>query len=284
MKHIVGFSGGIDSQACAGLVLDKYGPDDVILLNTSAGENEHEITTEFIRWYSDNVHPVITVPALVSDLWAHDGLRVHVSEKKAREKGYLPEQELKFGDMMLLKGRGPSSQAQFCTEILKLRPIRRWLKENMKDDFERYTGVRRDESENRKNTPDREWDKFFDCYVNHIVAGWAKVQCFLFVQERGEKYNPLYLKGFLRIGCAPCINCRKDEIELWDYHFPEVIVKVRGYETLSNRTFFPPIVPGRHINDIDDVVQWSKTEHGGRQYPLVPKEHTACESKYGLCE
>lgn len=36
MKHIVGFSGGIDSQALARWVLNRYDADDVILVNTDA--------------------------------------------------------------------------------------------------------------------------------------------------------------------------------------------------------------------------------------------------------
>lgn len=52
MKHIVGFSGGIDSQACARWVLNRYPAGEVILLNSDAGGNEHPLTTEFIAWYS----------------------------------------------------------------------------------------------------------------------------------------------------------------------------------------------------------------------------------------
>lgn len=61
VKHIVGFSGGIDSQTVAGLVLDRYGPDDVILLNSNAGQNEDPITDEFVQWYSNNIHHIIRV-------------------------------------------------------------------------------------------------------------------------------------------------------------------------------------------------------------------------------
>jgi hypothetical protein len=45
MKHIVGFSGGIDSQACARFVLNHFPAEDVILLNTTAGHNERNSTS-----------------------------------------------------------------------------------------------------------------------------------------------------------------------------------------------------------------------------------------------
>jgi len=36
-KHVVGFSGGIDSQACAGWVLERFPKDDVIRTNSGVG-------------------------------------------------------------------------------------------------------------------------------------------------------------------------------------------------------------------------------------------------------
>lgn len=68
-KHIVGFSGGIDSQAAARWVLNRYPHEDVILCNSDAGGNEHPMTTEFIAWYSANVHPVELIIPIVADMW-----------------------------------------------------------------------------------------------------------------------------------------------------------------------------------------------------------------------
>ena len=65
MIHVVGFSGGIDSQACSRWVLNRHSAEDVILLNSDAGGNEHPITTAFVEWYSENIHPVTVVTPLV---------------------------------------------------------------------------------------------------------------------------------------------------------------------------------------------------------------------------
>ena len=52
----------------------------------------------------------------------------------------------------------------------------------------------------------------------------------------------------------------------------------------ADSTFFAPIKKGI-LNNIDDVVKWSKTKHGGREeredLQETPKE---CSSSYGLCE
>ncbi|NKE69850.1 phosphoadenosine phosphosulfate reductase family protein [Candidatus Manganitrophus noduliformans] len=279
MKHIVGFSGGIDSQATARWVLNRYPAEDVILLFSNAGGWEDPITPAFVAEYSMTVHPVITVESKVSDMWETPGW--------AEKRGYDGNAKLTYKLMCEIKGRAPSRKAQFCTEKLKLIPQKRWVEENLPDgDYERYTGVRRDESEKRKNTPLREWDTYFDCYVNHPICHWPKNMCFEFVKRHDGIFNPLYQMGFSRVGCAPCVNSGKDDILLWLQRRPEMIEKIRDFEKELGFTYFAPIVPGMKINFIDDVILWAQTSRGGRQTDLlrVLNDHPACESKYGLCE
>jgi 3'-phosphoadenosine 5'-phosphosulfate sulfotransferase (PAPS reductase)/FAD synthetase len=278
MKHVVGFSGGIDSQAALRWLLNRYPAEDVIALNSEAGRNEHPLTVQHTRWYSENVHPIIEVVPLVRDMWTTEG--------HAETKGLNGEDELTFDKLIQIKGRSPSASAQFCTEHLKLRPQRRWLRENMGDqDYELYTGVRRDESKSRANAPLRAWDDFFDTYVNNVVCDWTKKMCFEYVTLHGEQYNPLYKLGFKRVGCAPCINSKKDDILLWHQRFPATIDKIRDREKLTGVTFLGPTVPGMELNWIDDVVAWAHTSRGGRQADAlkIHEERPACESKYGLC-
>jgi 7-cyano-7-deazaguanine synthase in queuosine biosynthesis len=66
MKHIVGFSGGIDSQACARWVLNRYPKEDVILLNSDAGGNEHPLTTAFVEEYSRTIHSMVRLQPIIN--------------------------------------------------------------------------------------------------------------------------------------------------------------------------------------------------------------------------
>lgn len=219
MKHVIGFSGGIDSQAALRWLLNRYPKEDIIALNTQAGRNEHALTVEHVAWYSENVHPIIEVVPLIRDMWETEG--------HAETKGLNGDDELTFEGLIEIKGRSPSARAQFCTENLKLRPIRRWIRENLGDsDYEMYTGVRRDESDGRKDTAFKEWSEFFDTYVNNVIADWKKEMCFHYVELHGEQYNPLYKLGFNRVGCAPCIHDKKHGILLWHQRFPERIDRV----------------------------------------------------------
>jgi 3'-phosphoadenosine 5'-phosphosulfate sulfotransferase (PAPS reductase)/FAD synthetase len=289
MKHIVGLSGGIDSQAAALWVRNRFGEEDTILLNSNAGKNEHELTMGFIDEYSAAVHRVERVFAISEDISrAHDRRKI--------EEIVGAGNEVKFDDMAAGIGIFPSQRNQFCTMYLKLAPQRRWHEAHPFDgDWERYTGVRRDESRNRKDTPFREWDDYFGCYVNNPLADWTKQMCFDYVLSAGEAINPLYSLGFSRVGCAPCVNANKEDIKLWASRFPEVIDKVRGWEQRTGRTFFQPLMPGitpRLLNGkptlfnwIDEVVAWAQTDFGGKQFNIFGSlPRPSCESKYGLCE
>lgn len=331
MKHVVGFSGGIDSQACAGVVLDQYGPENVILMNSDAGGNEHPLTTAFVGWYSEHVHPVVMVQAIVKDLG--DVGTKEGFEPKRRRDTLSDEEPLTFDLLAWVKNRFPSKRAQFCTWYLKLAPQKRWLEENLVAnglDFVRYAGIRADESQDRAKLPERQWDDYYDCELVRPVLRWTKKQCFDFCLGRGEQINPLYTLGFSRVGCAPCVNSSKEDVRLWAARAPEMIDKVRAWEKRVGRTFFPPCIPNpaydaalaawaaewvigdltvsptgpkrrsielrpnapppppRPINWVDEVVEWSRTTRGGKQYglPIVEAEAEAgsCSSKYGLCE
>ncbi len=213
MKRIVGFSGGIDSQACARWVLNRFPAQDVIIVNSDAGGNEDPITTAHIEWYSANVHPVVMLSPIIADLSTRGTMP---GRTRDRRREFAEDDPLTFDRLAYIKQRFPSRKAQFCTEHLKLMPMLRWQREAFGvggqyegEEFERYAGVRRDESEKRKYVLEREWDSMFDCYLNRPLAAWTKQQCFELVHAHGEQSNPLYRLGFNRVGCAPCVNSGK---------------------------------------------------------------------------
>jgi 3'-phosphoadenosine 5'-phosphosulfate sulfotransferase (PAPS reductase)/FAD synthetase len=280
VKHVVGFSGGIDSQACARWVLNRYPTEDVILLNSDVGGHEHPITTEFIETYSRDVHPVTVVTPIVADLGAKC--------KNDRRAKYAETDRLTFDVLAEIKGMFPTQRSQFCTEHLKLKPSHRWMKENITDkglSFVRYAGVRRQESERRKGKQAIEWDDYFACELYHPIVDWTKQMCFGYVQYHGEQVNPLYTMGFNRVGCAPCINANKTDILEWSQRFPAMIDKVRAWEQRTGLSFFRKPFEDGSYRWVDDMVEWAKTSRGGKQFSLlVLQEPAACDSDYGLCE
>jgi 3'-phosphoadenosine 5'-phosphosulfate sulfotransferase (PAPS reductase)/FAD synthetase len=276
--HVVGFSGGIDSQACARWVLNRFDPLTVLLVNSDAGGNEHPMTTEFIRSYSAKIHPVVEIHAIIADL---EDIRVK------ERKEYKGEDELMmFDDLAKIVGIFPWRRRQFCTYHLKIVPQKRWFEKHLSGvECIRYAGVRRDESLARAETPITQFNPYFDCQLVHPIADWTKKMCFDYCEHHGEEVNGLYKLGFKRVGCAPCVNSTKDDILEWAMRAPEMIDKVREWEKRVGKTFFSPRVPGLPMNWIDDVVEWSKTARGGRVLDESrTAERPACESKYGLCD
>src|SRR6185437_2826021 len=256
VKHIVGFSGGADSQATALWVRERFPAEDIILCNADPGGNESPITTEFIRHYSETVFPVTVISPQVFDMAGR-------AKGEIEKRGLAPTDPLSFELMASLKGFFPSTKARFCTTHLKLEPMRRWCYENgakgintsglygpephvegfLSNGYERYAGVRRDESFARSEVDEREFDDYFMCWLNRPIASWTKAQVFDYLVEHGESFNPLYLLGFGRVGCMPCINAGKEDILLTASHFPDMIAKIRGWEQTTGRTFFPPMIP-----------------------------------------
>lgn len=285
-KHVVGFSGGIDSQACAGWVRQRVPAEDILLFADTGWEDC--LTYEFVRDYSAKVFPVTFVTPLVGD----DPDFTHKERAGCERAGAKAGDVLTMERLAAIKGRWAMPTARFCTTFLKLWPQRRWMAENLADQgYVRYAGVRRDESRSRADTPEVQWDEFFDCELHCPLVAWTKAECFNFVQAAGEAVNPLYSMGQSRVGCSPCHERNKDDIRQWAAYRPDEVVKVREAETRTGRTFFPPMIPGLPkggMNFIDEVIAWSKTTRGGKQWalPFVESEaeRGACSSKYGLCE
>jgi 3'-phosphoadenosine 5'-phosphosulfate sulfotransferase (PAPS reductase)/FAD synthetase len=195
--------------------------------------------------------------------------------------------------MMEIKGCPPSRKRQFCTDHLKLAPMRRWIREHFGpsgrfagQSFVRYKGVRRDESQGRKNTAYEEWDDYYDCTTYAPLVDWPKQWCFDYVKAHGEPINPLYALGFKRVGCAPCINSNREDILNWSTRFPEMIDKIRAWEQRTGLTFFMPMERDGRRNNMDQVLDWARSKPRRPKDRLLPMMHDrpACESKYGLCE
>lgn len=68
------------------------------------------------------------------------------------------------------------------------------------------TGLRRDETEYRKNTPLIESGKVIK--INPI-AFWTKDDVWQYIKQNQLRYHPLYDQGFASLGCQPCTTSGK---------------------------------------------------------------------------
>ena len=66
------------------------------------------------------------------------------------------------------------------------------------------TGIRRDLSATRANTPIVKWDKKFGLVKISPLAAWTRKDVWKRIVEEGIPYNRLHDRGYSSIGCWPC--------------------------------------------------------------------------------
>ncbi len=272
---ICSVSGGKDSTALYCLMVEYYGMDFLPVFADTG--HEHPVTVNYVK----NLHIMANGPE-VQIVKADFESRLERKEKVP--SGYT------FLDLCLWKGRAPSTKAQFCTEHLKLWPIKFFLNRLFPSDkfeWEMFTGIRAGESLRRSKMQPFSWNNFFDCASILPMIYNSDVDQFGYLESKGIPPNPLYALGYGRVGCFPCIHANKNELMLlpdwaWD--------RLQHYEDKIGRTWFGPnTVPGIHLASVNEVRNWSKTtpKIRGNQYNmfrLSADDAPSCMTGWIACE
>lgn len=116
---------------------------------------------------------------------------------------YFPDAE-ELQQMVIKKG--PSSfyesveNRKECCHIRKIVPLRRALNGNNCW----ITGIRAEQSPNRQDMEDIEWDEGNQLIKFHPLFSWTLEEVKAYIHHHQIVYNPLHDKGFPSIGCQPC--------------------------------------------------------------------------------
>jgi len=209
-----------------------------------------------------------------------------------------------FLELCKRKQRFPSSQVRFCTQELKIFPMAHYM--NDAEDWSAdnphlvWVGIRAEESLSRAQLSETSYmivrkskdDKNAISFIlrHHPLIDWYSQDVFDIHKKHGIEPNPLYKMGMHRVGCFPCILATKPELRKMFKRFPEMVDKIREWETLvaaaskrGDASFFPT---GRHTPEggpcrIDDVVA---NLDQGPELPGLEQDVQGCMSIYGLCE
>jgi len=65
-------------------------------------------------------------------------------------------------------------------------------------------------SDSRKEMQQLEWDESHKLFKFHPLLYWRTKEVKDFISKHNIPYNPLHDKGFISIGCAPCIRAVKN--------------------------------------------------------------------------
>ncbi|MDX6312434.1 MAG: phosphoadenosine phosphosulfate reductase [Streptomyces sp.] len=106
----------------------------------------------------------------------------------------VAEQDAEYGPK--LHDRNPD----LCCALRKVKPLEEGLTE-----YDAWaTGLRRDESPTRANTPVVGWDEKRGKVKVSPIAAWSQEDVETYVAEHGVLTNPLLMDGYASVGCAPC--------------------------------------------------------------------------------
>ena len=288
MRILVQFSGGKDSQACLIKAVNDYGKDKVTAVFCDTG-------------------------------WEHTDTYVHI-ESVCQQLGVelitLKSQKYTdFVDMAIKRTRFPSSQRRFCTSELKVIPMIDYIL-SQDDSFIIIQGIRAKESKARAGYDVEcsyfkeyfndevkglyhkkavlEWCKTHDASVLRPIFHWTAQEVIDYILTNGQRPNPLYERGFSRVGCFPCVMCRKREIQLIskDMWAAQRLVDAENKMkecTKNGSTFFSPkYIPKRFCEKAYPTIQevFNYVNRDDAQLDLFePEGGYSCMSVYhGLCE
>ena len=310
MEHnIISVSGGKDSTALLLLAIERQ-PDNLQAVFADTG-NEHDLTYDYVRYLeqatgvairwvkADFARQIAGKREYVLTKWAGKGVPQDAIDRAAAA---LVPTGNPFLDLCIWKGRFPSTKAAFCSEELKRNPIISQVQQPLidaGDDVISWQGIRRDESLRRSLLSENELKKAYangaELWNYRPIIDWTADQCFAMHRKHGIKHNPLYEMGMGRVGCMPCINCRKDELNEISKRFPEAIDRIEQWEQAVKQaskrqaaTFFAAPSDDSEwsaTQTISVFVEWSKTSRGGKQFDFIRMDDgPTCTSSYGLCE
>ena len=210
-----------------------------------------------------------------------------------------------FVSLAVKKRRFPSTRVRFCTEELKVKPIAIYMDaliDNGEDPV-MVVGIRAEESPNRALMSEWAYSGAYDAPIWRPLLKWSADDVFNLHKKYDVPPNPLYLKGSSRVGCFPCIMCRKGELKRAFLADDSLIEKLREAEKKVGEaskygvsTLFAPDKTPKRFHDleyttdkgvtytmasIDGIRNWALD---GNQPELDFGEPPSCFSQYGLCE
>lgn len=195
----------------------------------------------------------------------------------------------------------PGRLQRWCTQELKIEPLRAYHDALGEEDTVNAVGVRAEESARRATLQEIEDDVLWGGWVWRPLLQWSVEDVLRIHSRHGISVNPLYQRGHDRVGCYPCIYAGKQEIALVAAHAPDRIDEIERLERdmTALRATRNEASPGRYAHPqatyfqvrhgvepqgIRDVVTWARTTRGGRQLPLLAEPPRGGCIRWGLCD
>jgi len=284
--YLISVSGGKDSQA-AWLYMREHYASKKLQAYTCDTKWEHEDTYAHIDYLAAVLSPVDVVTSQ-----KYDG----------------------FEDMCIKRKGFPTRQGRFCTHELKIIPAERYIKEWQARGYRviNVLGIRSDESVARsgegvwqsifmgdmprfrknekggirppsKNSLKKYYNKSNVVTKYQPIVRWTANQVLDYNEAQGTENNPLYKKGFARVGCMPCIMARVEEVgRLTDKQVERVLELEEAVAKVSRK---PENDKPKFFQRTDNKGSLKSADWHHRKYKVNPLGlDLGCISPYGRCE
>jgi phosphoadenosine phosphosulfate reductase len=228
--------------------------DDVVTANERYIEDFAERSRNFIQNVASSIDRQVTVSYsggkdslavlhLVSEcmdnyelMFADTGIEFPETVQNAFDVAKLYDKPLRsissgnaFWDSIVNFGP-PSVEARWCCKVCKLGPITQIIDDIYDDGCLTFLGQRKYESDTRAKS-ESVWK---NPWVSNQVAAapiqnWTAMHVWLYIFKNHLPYNPLYEKGFDRIGCWLCPSCSLADLYRLKETHPELEKKLNDH-------------------------------------------------------
>jgi phosphoadenosine phosphosulfate reductase len=188
---------GSDPTAIVGWAVETFG--DGLSVGASFGGASGMAILHMVAALKPNVHVfVLDTDYLFEE--THETMRravpalgltnTHVYRSKLSHE----EQAAQYGSALWMR------DPDLCCELRKIEPNQRALEGKTAW----VSGLRRDQSEGRADTPIVAWNEKFGVVKLNPLANWTEAQTWDYIVKNKIPYNPLLDQGYSSIGCYNC--------------------------------------------------------------------------------
>ena len=181
-------------------LLQEFNPSEVCF-STSLGQEDQVLTHILSKISKDIYYFTLDTGRLFSEVY---DLMDKTSTRYGIEIDSIHPEAQALNN--LIKSQGNNGfyhgieQRKNCCEVRKMQGLRKaiagkklWI-----------TGLRAEQSENRKKIPALEWDEKNNLFKLHPLMFWSQEDLNGLIKAHNIPVNPLHKKGFVSIGCQPC--------------------------------------------------------------------------------
>jgi phosphoadenosine phosphosulfate reductase len=163
----------------------SFGAEDVVLIDMAA-----RVQPRFRVFTLDTDFLFPETYQLIGRIENKYGVQIERSQSRLTPQ----QQEEQFGPQLW------KSNPDQCCNLRKVEP----LKAKLAGLQAWVTGIRRDQTANRRNAGKIEFDSSFGLVKLNPLADWTSAQVWQYIRENRVPYNPLHDSGYPSIGCTHC--------------------------------------------------------------------------------